>query len=724
MKQDPGNRFKGQGFLRRQLETPHSQVLCARTAALLFLSSASLMITQQFLPWGSPMGQTWFVVIQGLTIIGALIAWFVYPRVTLRWFKMIEQPVMFLAWTLLWANVYGTGGADSPFSMLFMFGMLYAAYFWRPAIAVPHLILGSLLFVSPLAYDHANSIASGFVPFAVIMLGSTWCTLLVVGYRRAEMNRAEGMARVLALTDPLTGVANLRAVDEMQRLIGTQPKLAKAFALVMVDLDGLKKANSLYGHAGGDSLIKRLAALLTAASRPMDQVSRVGGDEFFVVLAGADEDGAEEWRQRFVALVREENSHVIAGEPQIAASVGIAVCPRDGKDLSQLKAIADRRMYEQKLDGRLTELAPGSLIGTPGNHKLGVAWDDSRNEHREFGIEIVAGYIWLVAALMIALTIPLPGVNSTTAIGSMITATLCMLMAGWTVIWLRLQPRFGQLINHVAIVVAVSAGVTLTGGADTFLQPIVFLPIVYFSYFKQIRRPNVWITAMLAVSGAVFFIGGSPPDRVQMLLITLVFGSAVLSFVLQNNGSKLVRAREHVEELAMTDALTQVGNRRNFETTFAHTLDDAEATGSPNRPFVLLVDLDDFKNVNTIYGHPGGDRLLRATARCLREEVGGDGWVYRIGGDEFAVLAETRAGLSPGSLAERCRLAIERLPQMLGHESQSYKSVSASFGYAAWSPGMDLRQLVRKADDALNQSKLAGKNTVSAGNTAALLSAG
>lgn len=97
-----------------------------------------------------------------------------------------------------------------------------------------------------------------------------------------------------------------------------------------------------------------------------------------------------------------------------------------------------------------------------------------------------------------------------------------------------------------------------------------------------------------------------------------------------------VELRERADALALADPLTGVANRRAFEAIL--DLGHAGAR-TMDRVGLLLVDLDDFKTANTLFGHTGGDRVLCAAAEALRDAARGNDLVARLGGDEFAVMA-------------------------------------------------------------------------------------
>ena len=163
----------------------------------------------------------------------------------------------------------------------------------------------------------------------------------------------------------------------------------------------------------------------------------------------------------------------------------------------------------------------------------------------------------------------------------------------------------------------------------------------------------------------------------------------------------LARQASAYKDLAYTDMLCGLPNRRAFEDRAARLRDISDA-----KPLaVLMVDLDGFKRVNDSEGHDAGDRVLalmaRAIARSLRE---GD-FVARFGGDEFAALLPRTSTAKAESLAERLRAEVENAGGDI--------SVTASVGVVALED--DVRRALLRADVALYEAKNAGRNLVRCG---------
>ena len=157
-----------------------------------------------------------------------------------------------------------------------------------------------------------------------------------------------------------------------------------------------------------------------------------------------------------------------------------------------------------------------------------------------------------------------------------------------------------------------------------------------------------------------------------------------------------------VQELAVTDGLTKLSNRRYLEAALGRALARAKDEGSTVG--FLLVDLDRFKALNDTYGHVAGDEVLCQVAAVLENESRPEDTVARYGGEEFAVVLPGCDASEAAAVAERIRRAIE---------TQLDVAVTASVGAASYpGDGRDAAALVEAADAAMYESKRAGRNRV------------
>jgi len=148
----------------------------------------------------------------------------------------------------------------------------------------------------------------------------------------------------LAVTDSLTGLANYRRLMEvLDSEIKRSDRTRRPFAVLMLDLDGLKQINDTHGHLVGSRALRRLAEVLLTSCRSIDTPARYGGDEFVVVLPESNLEVARGVAERIATRLRSE-----CETPLISVSIGIATSPDDGKTAEALLQKADAELYKMK----------------------------------------------------------------------------------------------------------------------------------------------------------------------------------------------------------------------------------------------------------------------------------------------------------------------------------------------------------------------------------------
>ncbi len=168
-----------------------------------------------------------------------------------------------------------------------------------------------------------------------------------------EITRQNQELQVLATRDPLTGSLNRRAFFQgFESLFADAQDSGEALSCIMVDIDHFKSVNDTYGHGVGDIVIKFLAAVLADTSRPTDLVGRFGGEEFCVVLPGAEQDVAAEIAERMRLRVMEGDGNEFGVGLSIKSSFGVSTIRNGAKDHAALVEQADEALYVAKETGR------------------------------------------------------------------------------------------------------------------------------------------------------------------------------------------------------------------------------------------------------------------------------------------------------------------------------------------------------------------------------------
>jgi len=155
-----------------------------------------------------------------------------------------------------------------------------------------------------------------------------------------------------ASTDLLTGLPNRRALAERFAAESARAqRRSEPLSLAMFDLDHFKRVNDTYGHAGGDAVLRGVGELCIRSFRGVDVAARVGGEEFAVLLPGADAQQAGAVMQRFTALLAAAPATIGDQSVLVTSTVGVAQ-RQPGEDLDALMARADTALYAGKQAGR------------------------------------------------------------------------------------------------------------------------------------------------------------------------------------------------------------------------------------------------------------------------------------------------------------------------------------------------------------------------------------
>jgi diguanylate cyclase len=163
-------------------------------------------------------------------------------------------------------------------------------------------------------------------------------------------------------------------------------------------------------------------------------------------------------------------------------------------------------------------------------------------------------------------------------------------------------------------------------------------------------------------------------------------------------------------EDALADGLTGLVNRRGFDMALAACL--SAPVADEQGPSLLITDIDHFKRVNDSYGHLFGDRVIRAVAQILKDNVKGKDTAARYGGEEFVVLLPDTPLEGARRLAEKIRAAVERFSIKRSDSNEAVANITVSLGVASYRGGESASEFVARADTALYASKNCGRNRV------------
>jgi diguanylate cyclase (GGDEF)-like protein len=179
-------------------------------------------------------------------------------------------------------------------------------------------------------------------------------TSIEKAYQLKDVVEGHRQLRELADTDPLTGLANRRALERrLVRDLEQAAKYSTVLSCLMIDVDHFKQTNDTYGHHMGDLILSQLATMLKREQRAIDMVARVGGEEFCILLPLTGANGARILADRIQRRVNAEQFGDETHPVRLTVSIGIASFPDDRvEDGAGLLQLADTHLLKAKADGR------------------------------------------------------------------------------------------------------------------------------------------------------------------------------------------------------------------------------------------------------------------------------------------------------------------------------------------------------------------------------------
>ncbi|NOQ13339.1 MAG: EAL domain-containing protein [Methyloprofundus sp.] len=177
--------------------------------------------------------------------------------------------------------------------------------------------------------------------------------ILSLGVDVTEKHKADEKLVKMATQDQLTGLNNRRHFQkELDGMLAIAQRYGEKIALFYLDLDQFKVINDTHGHQAGDELLQSITSILKNATRETDLLSRIGGDEFALVIPAASLEGVEQLANKLLHALKVFDYRVNEQSYPISCSIGVAIYPEHGKSQQELLANADLAMYHAKKSGR------------------------------------------------------------------------------------------------------------------------------------------------------------------------------------------------------------------------------------------------------------------------------------------------------------------------------------------------------------------------------------
>jgi len=240
---------------------------------------------------------------------------------------------------------------------------------------------------------------------------------------------------------------------------------------------------------------------------------------------------------------------------------------------------------------------------------------------------------------------------------------------------------------------AIGAGIVL-------LAAILFLGASFFTLIPKLPKRKMFRTSyvLFVISILLQAVPYQFPTIPGLFFAGLLFLAGAYFVLLMIFDSRLVDMVEAVAYSAATDGLTGVYNKAHFLNKLQSFLRTRSAYG------LIFSDIDNFKKLNDTQGHEKGDDILKLVAHTMRDVCGDLAMVCRYGGEEMVAIVTSKKADS-GSLAEAFRARVEQV-------TPSIYPVTVSVGYTLYTEGVDPKEFIRQADEAMYKAKHSGKNRV------------
>lgn len=641
-----------------------------------------------------------------LLVLGARymphVKWGPYVRITL--------PFIILA-----IGAAAIGDALDSMILITMFPILAVAYLHEWKISLPYCLLAIGSQVWALGTFETSDDKWTRI---VVLAGSLTAVTGGLIFAQQRVRKAADANLRLSVTDPLTGLANLRRLQSrLAHEIRRSSRDGSRIVLFAIDLDDFKIVNDRYSYELGDAVLRAVANALADTMHPGDLLVRRGGDEFAVLTLHTPDRNLKEFREEIAAAIVQARL-TVCPEVNPQASVTYLEHRSDETTADFLRRLDDS-LHETKLDAHPDRRAAEAAARQAGQNvehvhvfSDGAELEDElstgqarsqtvgrqarRADNRVAWNFIIASSLvppaLLGGAAWSGLATGLAGEALDVCIfGSVLCAAIAFYgrQRGLRLRWINL-PLAGSLA-------LITAAIWQAGDSRPALLELYAIQPPLAVYL--LRRANALPYLGVSITLYTYFLIASSYEN-SAIRIVMFTGILTVLFLMLVRGQSAVREYSRVTaELSVVDPLTGVGNLRGLRRRVEDEIARCRLTG--DGVALMVVDLDGFKFVNDRFSHSLGDAVLVESARAIAATVREDELVARRGGDEFAVVCSPEAHADVGALAERIAASVSEARARL----TSGVPTGATVRYILWDGTEPADEFMRRADVELHDAK-------------------
>jgi diguanylate cyclase (GGDEF)-like protein len=322
----------------------------------------------------------------------------------------------------------------------------------------------------------------------------------------------------------------------------------------------------------------------------------------------------------------------------------------------------------------------------------------------------ISGVLWILASFIAVGSCYLPGAQHVDMVWVFALSGAFFIYGLVGALGLLRWDRASMKVLAIGMVITIPViglAIYVTGGAMSFVQPMLVTTLIYAAFFFPTKWAWPLSIELILIAGTPLLYDSRALDVAFLPnYVALVAGFLSATWVLVGLKKRLLAAELHQRDVANRDPLTGVANRRHFDLVLqgelaGRTRPDGRRQADRSPLALLVIDIDDFKGINDNHGHPVGDAVLCQVAARIQSILRSTDTLARIGGDEFAVIA-------PGAHGEGARLMAEAICGAIStqYSDSGIPAPSASVGWAICpEDGKDFETLIRAADERMLSRK-------------------